>query len=195
MRKTDITQELARLLFDYRSGKLIWRDRPSHHFINETEFEKWNKKYPGVEAGAVGPKGYRSIGVTIGGKKLRVLAHRAIWSWHHGPTDLEIDHKDNDNQNNLIENLREATGSQNKANRRAFKEFSSDYNGVSYEAKRRRWKAGIRKDGQSRTIGRFKCPTAAAIAYDREAIAVFGEFAMLNFPKQERVRYGGRASY
>lgn len=187
MLKMDFTKEEARKYFDYDDGFLRWRPRDRSEFKTEKDFLAWNKKYPGSVAGSIGSKGYRVVVVRIDGVRRTGLAHRVVWSWHHGPTDIEIDHKDNDNTNNRIGNLREATSSQNKVNRRQFRDVASPFNGVSYEASRKRWKAGIRKgSGSTVTIGRFRCPTMAAFAYDREAASEFGEFAKLNFPRPDR---------
>jgi len=179
---TDLSFDEARRLFTYRDGLIYWKPRRRHDFKSEKDFLAWNRKYPGTTAGAPDKRGYCSFAITLDGVKKRYLVHRVVWSWHNGPAEDEVDHKDNNPSNNLIENLRAATGSQNKANRRTFKVTACSFNGVSYEADRRRWKAGIRTNGVSKTIGRFKCPTLAAVAYDREAYAAFGEFAVLNFP-------------
>lgn len=193
MLKMDFTKEEARKYFDYSDGSLIWKHRERADFKTEKDFLAWNKKYPGSVAGSEGKKGYRLIVARIDGVRRSGLAHRVIWSWHYGPTDNEVDHKDNDNTNNRIENLREATSSQNKANRRQFKVGTSAFYGVSYEASRKKWKAGIRKNsGNTVTLGRFRCPTVAAFAYDREAISEFGEFAKLNFPRLNDVGAGAR---
>lgn len=113
-----------------------------------------------------------------------------MWSWHFGPAKDEVDHRDNDPRNNAIENLRAATPSENKVNRRARVNVSSPFIGVSFDKSRRRWKAGIRSAGRSKTLGWFKCPTMAAITYDKAAMGEFGEFARLNFGKQRMMRHG-----
>lgn len=187
MKKTDLSQEDARRLFDYVDGFLIWKARPESDFATVGAFKDWNKKFPGSIAGTETDRGYRTIGVRINGQVRRVLAHRVIWAWHYGPSTLEIDHKDHDTRNNRIGNLREATGRQNKANRRKLSPATCSYNGVSFEKDRKKWKVGIRKAGGSTvTVGRFRCPTTAAFAYDRAAREEFGEFAKLNFPRQAK---------
>ena len=186
MKKMDMPRDEARRIFNYVDGHLVWNCRDRSDFLKDADWKAWNSKYPGTVAGASLRSGYIVIAVTQQGVKKKYLLHRLIWSWHNGPTDIEIDHRDNDVLNNRIENLREATGSQNKANRRKCRKFSSEFVGVSFEAGRRRWKAGIRLSGRNTvTLGRFKCPTAAAIAYDRAAIKEFGEFAKLNFLKHK----------
>ena len=184
----DLSQADARRLFDYSDGQLLWKSRPREDFANDVSWRAWNDRYPGRAAGSSDSRGYVSFGMRgRDGKLRRYLVHRVIWSWHNGPADDEVDHRDHSPSNNKIGNLREATPSQNKANRRQLKAGTCHYVGVSYEADRRRWKVGIRKSsGKTSTIGRFKCPTVAAIAYDRVAKAEFGEFAMLNFPAQAK---------
>lgn len=193
MRRMDLPRDDARRYFDYVDGKLIWKKRPRSEFLKDADWKNWNTKFPGSPAGSSDGRGYVTFAITVTGDKRKYLLHRVVWSWHNGPTELEVDHRDNDPSNNRIENLREATGSQNKVNRRQFRDATCNFIGVSYEAGRKRWKAGIRKGGgDTITLGRFKCATAAALAYDKAAIAEFGEFARLNIAKgQQRMMEHG----
>ncbi len=66
--------------------------------------------------------------------------------------------------------------------RRAFKkETTSRFRGVSWEATRRKWRAGIYDNGKSHFLGLFSSEEEAAAAYDRRALAVRGDRARLNF--------------
>jgi hypothetical protein len=58
----------------------------------------------------------------------------------------------------------------------------SGYKGVRLEGRTGRWKAGIKVKGKERYLGTFGEPSEAAIAYDKAASELFGEFAVLNFP-------------
>src|SRR5690348_14306740 len=77
--------------------------------------------------------GYVSIRLTVRGKKKGYLAHRLAWFYTYGewPKNL-IDHIDMNPANNAISNLREATHSTNKANRRAPANNSTGFKGVSF---------------------------------------------------------------
>lgn len=95
------------------------------------------------------------------------------------PTGLVVDHADNDGLNNLRSNLRICTRSQNSANRISVG-GSSIYLGVSYYKKNKKWGALIGKNRKQIFIGLFETEEQAAIAYNKSAILIHGEFAKLN---------------
>lgn len=57
---------------------------------------------------------------------------------------------------------------------------SSQYRGVSWDARRGRWIAQIAPRGQHRLLGRFATEEEAALAYNAAAAEAFGERARLN---------------
>lgn len=95
----------------------------------------------------------------------------------------QIDHIDHNGLNNLTNNLRIVSASQNRYNQRPQSTPSkySIYKGVSWDKTRSKWTAKIYQ-GKTVNIGRFESETDAAIAYDKMAIKCFGEYAYLNFP-------------
>lgn len=96
-----------------------------------------------------------------------------------------VDHKNGNQLDNRMENLRGATPEQNGFNRRkkfnALKPPTSIFKGVHKKAPHRNWSAAIAKGGQSFHLGSFKTEEEAAKAYDEKARELFGEFAHLNF--------------
>ncbi len=96
----------------------------------------------------------------------------------------EPDHIDRDIHNNQKSNLRAATPSQNKANRRMFKNNTSGYRGVSLHNRDLVWESKITVNGKPKYLGRHKTIEEAAIAYDKAALVHFGEFANTNFPRE-----------
>jgi hypothetical protein len=108
----------------------------------------------------------------------RYYAHRLAWLYVYGVwPQNEVDHINGDKFDNRIENLREATRSQNCANRPALATSKSGVKGVCWDARKRRWIAQIRVDGVSRIIGHFESQSAAKAAYDAAAVDGFGEYA------------------
>lgn len=107
-----------------------------------------------------------------------VLMHRLILDL----TDpkIQTDHKDRNGLNNQKYNLRVATNSQNTANRKSFKNSTSKYLGVRLHKRDNIWEANIQKDGKLMYIGRFKTEEDAALAYNKVAQKLHGEFANLN---------------
>lgn len=94
-----------------------------------------------------------------------------------------IDHIDNDGLNNRRSNLRPATQSQNGMNRNKVRGTSSKFKGVGWHKKTRCWRAYIKRDGMTKSLGYYKDEIEAAKAYDKAALELFGEYAKLNFSR------------
>lgn len=99
------------------------------------------------------------------------------------PKGIEVDHVDGDGLNNRRYNLRLATRSQQLMNRRGW--GKSRFKGVCPSG--RKWQAYITKDHVDYRLGSFDTEEEAALAYDRAALQLHGEYARLNFPE---VRHG-----
>src|SRR5581483_21966 len=92
-----------------------------------------------------------------------------------------VDHKNGDTLDYTRENLRPCTMSQNQMNSRKRPGTSSQYKGVSWNKHLRKWKCSLRLNGRNFFIGYFANERHAAIAYDLNAPALFGEFFRGNF--------------
>ena len=92
------------------------------------------------------------------------------------------DHKNHNGLDNRRSNLRPATNSQNQQNRQPNLRSTSQYKGVHWSTRERRWRATIKHEGTARTLGNFIAEEQAALAYDAAARSLFGEYAVLNFP-------------
>lgn len=103
--------------------------------------------------------------------------HKLITGWPR------TDHIDHDTLNNQKSNLRPVTDQQNHFNRRSVTATTSVHKGVSWDARRRIWIAGITASGQHFGLGSFVSETEAAIAYDKAAAEKHGAYACLNFPE------------
>jgi len=95
-----------------------------------------------------------------------------------------VDHINGDTLDNRKSNLRLASVSQNGMNRGPNKNNKSGYKGVSWSSGDKGWTAHINKtiNGKYKQffIGNFKTKEEAAIAYNKKAKELFGEFAYLN---------------
>lgn len=97
------------------------------------------------------------------------------------PPGLMTDHADGNGLNNSRSNLRICTTSQNQMNSKKQKrKCSSKYKGVYWSKIRNRWVAQIWMNGNRQHIGCFIKEEDAAIAYDKKALEIFGEFARTN---------------
>lgn len=122
----------------------------------------------GGVAGSVNPNGYRYI--SVGGRLY--LAHRLAWLYLHKDfPEHDIDHVDGNRDNNAIANLRQATRSQNLANK--VTPGRDIPKGVHFMKNRGTWNAKIR----NKHIGAFETMEEAAEAYRQAAISEYGEFA------------------
>jgi len=115
----------------------------------------------------------------IGGR--RVTMHRALIQAN---ARQPIDHKNGNGLDNRRSNLRLCTPAQNAMNRRPQK-HSSRYKGVRWHSDYSKWVARIKVNQKLIHIGCFQTEEEAAEAYNREAVKLFGEFAMLNKIERE----------
>lgn len=144
---------------DTETGQLVWKIPACRNF-----------RRVGKRAGGVRPDGYRKISVN----GFQILEHRAVFAMHNGywPSN-EVDHVNGDRADNRPCNLREATKSENGANKRTVGPWAMK--GISRS--RSRWRATLRKDGKFYHIGVFDTPEAAHAAYVEAAKAHHGGYA------------------
>jgi len=116
--------------------------------------------------------------ISIGNKNH--LAHRLAWLYMTGIwPEQQIDHCDLNRANNIWTNLRLSTQTLNNANTGKRADNTSGFKGVS-RSRDRCWWAQISKAGKHHNLGYFSTREAAAQAYDRAALELFGDFARTN---------------
>lgn len=95
-----------------------------------------------------------------------------------------VDHINKNGLDNRRCNLRVCTVRQNAQNHKRFATNTSGYTGVNLEGKK--WRARLRgNDSKKIHVGNFNTPEEAAVARDKKALELRGEFACLNFPDND----------
>lgn len=95
------------------------------------------------------------------------------------PRGFLVDHIDGNKLNNRKSNLRFCTPSQNLMNKGKPESNTSGYKGVSWDKVNKKWKAEIKVNGKSKTLGRFLTPKIAYKIYCEACIYYHKEFARL----------------
>ena len=119
---------------------------------------------------------YASTMVSINGKRVDIRMHRFIMAATNSL--IQVDHKDGNGLNNQKCNLRLANNSQNNANKPPRKDNKIGYKGVCKD--RSKYRAVVYHLDKKINVGSFNTPEEAALAYNKKAIEIHGEFAYLN---------------
>ena len=135
-----LTQQYLQSLFEYKDGELFWK------------VPKAKRIKIGQEAGSSKEKGYFVVGIN----GFNYGIHRIIFTMNHGYMPEFIDHIDGNPSNNKIENLREATHSQNQCNKSKQSNNTSGIKGVSWVTKRNKWVVRVQLNKNSHQLGYFK---------------------------------------
>lgn len=125
------------------------------------------------------------------GKEAR-RRRRTTLSLHHlilgkPQKGMVVDHINHNGLDNRKENLRFATFTQNQQNSRSQVGSSSKYKGVHWNTQTGRWKALLHVGAECIHLGYFTCEHQAALAYNKKAIELHGEYANLNVVPQEYI--------
>ena len=166
-----VAAEIRGLLdYDPATGIFRWRPRPTINHATRT----WNIRFAGTVAGFDTNKNYRQIEIYKSGYK----AHRLAWLHYYGEwPQLHIDHINGDRLDNRINNLRQATKSQNGGNSKISKKNTTGLKGVSIVKKTGKYHSQIMFCGEIIRLGDFETPEEAHAAYVHAASELFGEFA------------------
>jgi hypothetical protein len=152
--------------FEYRDGHLYWKEIIHKRNVNKP-------------AGHINGRGYRIISIwNKETKKYKTyLMHRMTFLMHHGYLPKVLDHIDGNQANNNIDNLREATLSQNMYNRKISSNNSSGYKGVKWSNQKKKYIGVIKMGLKEHYVGSFKIAEDAAKAVMELREKLQGEFA------------------
>ena len=155
-------------LINLTRGKVAIVDDSDFKFLNQWNWFCNNNGYA-VRNEPTGVKKPRQIAI---------LMHRQIIKT---PKGMETDHLNHNRLDNRKSNLRVCIKSQNQWHQKVRSGGSSKYKGVSVKTKRnKKFCAAIRFLGKVYLLGSFYNEKDAAIAYNKKAKELHGEFALLN---------------
>lgn len=158
-----LTQQRLRelLTYDDGSGKFYWAIKRGH-------------RKPGDLAGNPRKDGYVYIRID----NSLYSAHRLVFLYVNGsfPSSC-VDHRNGIKSDNRMKNLRIASMQENMRNRGTQKNNTSGFKGVSFHKPTMKWKANIKVNGKSISLGYYVTPQDAHKAYCAAAEKYHGEFS------------------
>jgi hypothetical protein len=157
-----------RLDYDPLTGSFVWKQR-----ISDSRNDKiFNTRFAGKIAGVKCPRGYIYIRMRDYGF---FSASRLAWLYAHGAWPAqEVDHINGNPSDNRLSNLREASRSENGANRTIHSNNKSGFKGVTKH--RNKWAACVRMNNKRYRLGVFDTPELAHKAYLKKAKELHGEY-------------------
>jgi len=143
----EITQKLVKRIFEYKNGRLYWKEKPT----------SLSQVVIGNEAGYIvrNKTKHEYRYVKIDGKRYK--AADLVWIYHNGEKPSMLDHENHNTQDDSIGNLREVTQSENSRNRTISRLNTSGITGVTWDEKKKKWRARISNcNGKRIELGFFK---------------------------------------
>jgi hypothetical protein len=153
------TQAAYKDIFDYRYGKLFWKQTKRVDLV-------------GKEAGYEDDNRYMSVKINNKMKKV----HRVIFEMFHGYEPKLVDHINGNRKDNRIENLREVTHSQNSLNVSPINKDGSVKN-VSWHKAAKKWVVRIMKNHKTVYSQYFNDLELAELVAQEARLKFHGEYA------------------
>ncbi len=150
-------------------GKVAIVDDEDYEYLSQW---KWSLSSKG--------KGRKNLYAVRANKKSIISMHRQIMKF---PENFFIDHINGDGLDNQKDNLRLCNNQENSSNQKKHSNNKNGYKGVYTSNRSKKFMAKVFYKGVSFYLGTFATKEDAAIAYDKKALEIFGEFALLNFPE------------
>ena len=165
--------------YDLVTGLLYWKERPLHHFDgNKRIMKSFNSRFKNKLVGVISKEGYLKTGIG----DIKFYNHRIIWKLIYGTDPVNIiDHINGNKLDNRIENLREATKSENNRNRNILDKYNkSGHRGVYFDKVRLKRVAQITVNNKTIFLGRFNSIEEAIEARGEANEKYFGDFIGLS---------------
>lgn len=157
-----LTQEEANRLFEYRDGELYRKLDRNNRFKAKSKAGHFVKS-----------TGYRVIEIS----NVPYPEHSIVYLMHHGFIPKMVDHINGCPTDNRIENLRQATATQNAWNAKRSISNTSGVKGVSFRKDRNVWVARLRAQAVNIYLGYFKSKDDAEEFLQLARDMVHGNFA------------------
>lgn len=136
-----INKDYALKIFDYVDGNLYWKTKTS----------KYSNIKIGQIVGFLDKENYRRVVIN----KKSYGVHQIIYLMFYGFIPKEIDHKDGNPLNNLIENLRQANRIEQGCNTKISKNNTSGVKGVYWHKQIKKYVVRLNIDGKRRNFGTY----------------------------------------
>jgi hypothetical protein len=146
----------------------VWRTLPFANYSVSNFGEVKNNKTNKILKGRPDKDGYLTIALYTDEGVLNRRIHRlvAMMFLEDFREELFIDHINRITNDNRVENLRMATNSQNQFNVVKRNGCSSKYKGVSFDTKKKKWKAYICINKHRKYLGSYLTENEAASVYN-----------------------------
>lgn len=165
-----LNQKTVKELMHYcpKTGVFTWKKRK--------EKNNWNSRYAGKVVGCMSPEGYLVTSIYNKSYRLHVIA----WLYVTGLMPEKVDHKNRIKSDNRFLNLRVCNPSQSAHNTGLKPNNKSGYKGVRWNKQCKKWQAVVKLKYKQYHAGLFDCSYDAALAYDKKAKELHGDFAHTN---------------
>jgi hypothetical protein len=156
-----ITKEFLHEIFDYKNGFLYWK-------------VKFSRKINiGQKAGCDKGNGYFK---TVINEK-NYFNHRLIFLYHYGYMPKIVDHINKNPADNKIENLREASLTENQYNRKLNKNNTSGIKNVYWHNQAKKWNVRLIVNKKIKSFGLYDNLELARLVSEEARNKYHGKFA------------------